>query len=183
MFFVRSHSRTMTRRISLTLYWGSLTSTSCLEEMLYMKGHVSMTLVVTVEMVRQSEEVALQVSMQGETTGAVHEVTHKHSKHTKNYIKPNRGNGGKEKCECVKVRHNKDENCWHESTCNTCNKIGQWSRVCRNRRAVSEVTEQQQSYFLGAVNKAADGSSEKWAVKLLVGSTLVEFKIDTGRFP
>lgn len=43
----------------------------------------------------------------------------------------------------------------------TCNKVGHWSRVCRTKKAVSEVTEQQQSYFLGAVSKAADGSSEQ----------------------
>ena len=46
---------------------------------------------------------------------------------------------------------------------------------------MSEVTEQteQQSHFLGAVSKA-DGSPEQWAVELLVGSTPVDFKIDTG---
>lgn len=40
--------------------------------------------------------------------------------------------------------------------------------------------QQQPSYFLGAVSKAKDDSSEQWAVKLLVGSISVEFKIDTG---
>ncbi len=44
---------------------------------------------------------------------------------------------------------------------------------------VTEQPEQQQPYFLGAVSKA-DGSSEQWAVKLMVGSTPVEFKVDTG---
>ena len=69
----------------------------------------------------------------------------------------------------------KDENC------NTCNKVGHSSIVCRTRKTVSEVTEQterQQSYFLG-VSKAG-GSPEQLAVEWLVGSTLVDFKIDTG---
>lgn len=39
--------------------------------------------------------------------------------------------------------------------------------------------EQQQSYFLGAVSET-HGKAEQWAVELLVGSTLLEFKIDTG---
>lgn len=142
-----------------------------------------LTLAVTIETVRQSEEVASQVSMQGEATGAVHEVSHKFNKNAKFRGKQRGGNKGNGKCgKCGKERHSKEENCpARESTCNTCNKVGHWSRVCRTKKAVSEVTEQQQSYFLGAVSKAADGSSEQWAVKLLVGSTPVEFKIDTGR--
>ncbi|KAK0156179.1 hypothetical protein N1851_000550 [Merluccius polli] len=79
-----------------------------------------LTLAVTVQTVRQSEEVASQISMQGEATGAVHEVSHKFKKFNKNV------------------------------------KYG------------------------GAVSKAADGSSKQWAVNLLVGSTPVEFKINTG---
>lgn len=148
-----------------------------------------LTLAVTIETVRQSEEVASQVSMQGEATGVVHEVN-KFNRNTKFRGKQRGGNEkGSGKCgKCGKERHSKDGNCpARESTCNTCNKVGHWSRVCRNKKAVSEVTEQQQSYpeqqqsyFLGAVSKAADGSSEQWAVKLLVGSTPVEFKIDTG---
>ncbi|KAK0146758.1 hypothetical protein N1851_013875 [Merluccius polli] len=133
-----------------------------------------LTLAVTIETVRQSEEVASQVSMQEEATGAVHEVSHKFHNNAKFRGKQRGGNKGCGKCG--KERHSQEENCpARESTCNTCNK------------AVSEVTEQQQSYseqqrsyFLGAVSKAADGSSEQWAVKLLVGSTPVEFKIDTG---
>ena len=145
-----------------------------------------LTLAVTVQTVRQSEEVALQISMQGEATGAVHEVSHKFKKFNKNVKcggKQKGGNNGNGECgKCGKVRHSGDENCpARETTCNTCNKVGHWSRVCRNnKKAVSEVTEQQQSYFLGAVSKAADGSSEQWAVNLLIGSTPVEFKIDTG---
>ncbi|KAK0134017.1 hypothetical protein N1851_030423 [Merluccius polli] len=143
-----------------------------------------LTLAVTVQTVRQSEEVASQISMQGEATGAVHEVSHKFKKFNKNVKyggKQRGGNNGNGKCgKCGKVRHSKDENCPARET--TCNKVGHWSRVCRNnKKAVSEVTEQQQLYFLGAVSKAADGSSEQWTVNLLVGSTPVEFKIDTGR--
>lgn len=81
---------------------------------------------------------------------------------------------------CGKGWHSKNENCpARKSKCNVCNKVGHWSRVCRNRKAVSEVTEQLHSSFLGPVNKT-DGSSEQWDSELLVGSTLVEFKIDTG---
>lgn len=42
-----------------------------------------LTLAVTIETVRQSEEVASQVSMQGEATGAVHKVSHKFDKNAK----------------------------------------------------------------------------------------------------
>uniref|UniRef100_A0A3B1ITQ0 Gypsy retrotransposon integrase-like protein 1 n=1 Tax=Astyanax mexicanus TaxID=7994 RepID=A0A3B1ITQ0_ASTMX len=140
-----------------------------------------LTLALTIETVRQSEEVASQVSMQGEAAGVIHEITHKQrSKYTKLYGKPKGGKDGL--CgKCGRERHSKDENCpARKSKCNACSKIGHWARVCRNRKAVSEVTEQaEQSYFLGAVSKA-EGSSEQWTVKLLVGSTPVDFKIDTG---
>ena len=45
-------------------------------------------------------------------------------------------------------------------------------------REVPEKPEQQQSYFLGAVEKA-DESSAQWPV-VLVGSTPIEFKVDMG---
>lgn len=143
----------------------------------------NLTLALTIETVRQSEEVASQVSMQGETTGVIQEVTHERSRYPSHYGKPKGGNKGQ--CGlCGKAWHSKDENCpARKSTCNTCNKVGHWSRVCRSRQAVSEVTEQteqqQQLYFLGAVSKAG-GSPEQWAVELLLGSTPVDFKIDTG---
>lgn len=105
-----------------------------------------LTLAVTIETVRQSEEVASQISMQGEATGVVHEVSNKFNKRTKFQSKQKGGNSGHNgggKCgKCGKMRHSREENCpaW-ESTCNSCNKVGHWSRVCKSKRAVSEVTE------------------------------------------
>ncbi|KAI4877550.1 hypothetical protein NFI96_031461, partial [Prochilodus magdalenae] len=52
-----------------------------------------LTLALMIETVRQSEEVASQVSMQGEATGMIHEITHKRSKYTKHYGWPGRGGG------------------------------------------------------------------------------------------
>lgn len=54
--------------------------------------------------------------------------------------------------------------------------------MCRTKKVVSEVTEQMEQrlpYFLEAVSKT-DEPREQWSVELLVGSTPVEFKIDTG---
>ena len=47
------------------------------------------------------------------------------------------------------------------------------------REVLAKPMEQQQSYFLGAVNKTGE-ALEQWAIELLVGSTPVDFKIDTG---
>ena len=126
-------------------------------------------LAVIIETVRQSEEVASQVSMQGEAMEAVNKVTHKYSKNFKQYGKQTRETNVNSNCrKCGKMRHNRGENCPAlEFKCNSCNNVGHWSRVCRNGGAVSEVTEQQQSYLFGAVCKAADGSSEQRAVELM----------------
>lgn len=117
----------------------------------------------TIEMVRQSEEVASQVSMQGEAAGMKNEVTSKRNKHIKHHGKPK----GEKNIHCGKfgkVRYRQDENCpARKSTCNTCNKVRHWSRMCRSKKAVSEVTEQAdklQSYLLGALTKA-DGSAKQ----------------------
>ncbi|KAK9534414.1 hypothetical protein VZT92_006866 [Zoarces viviparus] len=45
-----------------------------------------LTLALTIETIRQSEEVASQVSMQGETTGVIQEVTHERSKYPNHYV-------------------------------------------------------------------------------------------------
>ncbi|XP_063063818.1 uncharacterized protein K02A2.6-like [Engraulis encrasicolus] len=149
----------------------------------------NLNLAVAIETVRQSEEVTSHVSMQGAEAGLVHEVTNKFKKNLKfGERKQKGGNNGGGKCgKCGKMRHSREENCpARDSTCNSCNKVGHWSRVCKSRRVVSEVAEQQQSrqhqptYYLGAVSRAAEGSPEQWIVKLRVGSTPVEFKIDTG---
>ncbi len=65
-------------------------------------------LALTIESVRQLEEVASQVSMQGEAAGMINEITNKHSKHKKRSGKPKGGNNGQ--CgKCGKVKHSKDE--------------------------------------------------------------------------
>lgn len=57
------------------------------------------------------------------------------------YMPKGENNGQCGKCE--KVWHSKGENCpATKSKCNTCNKVGHCWGVCRNRKAVSKVTEQ-----------------------------------------
>lgn len=101
-----------------------------------------LSLAVTIDIVRQSEEVASQVRRQGAAMGVVHKVTHKHDKTTNLHNKLKEGNNGNRKYEkCGKMCHSKEGNCLaRESTAYACNKVGQWSGMCRNKRAVSEVT-------------------------------------------
>lgn len=94
-----------------------------------------LTLVLTIETVRQSEEVASQVSMQGEAAGIVHEVTHTRGKsqHTK-FSGKQKGGNNKQCGRCGNMAHSKDEGCpAKKSTCNICKKVGHWSKVCRSR--------------------------------------------------
>ena len=151
----------------------------------------TLTLALTIQTVRQSEEVTAQVSLQGDTVGSVQEVQFKR-KNTS--WKPQQRQQGKskdskwgmndKKCgRCGKTQHNRDGKCPAEkATCHNCHKVGHWARTCRSNRSVNEVTEtertEQTSYFLGSVSNV-DDTSEQWTVRLQVDSTPVEFKIDT----
>lgn len=149
-----------------------------------------LTLALTIETVRQAEEVTAQISIQGGVAGAsgsVQEVAQKQGKHTNRYQKFKGGNKWQGQCgQCGKKRHNENETCpAKKSTCNKCAKVGHWGSVCRTKKSVREVVaeppepQQSQPYFLGAVSKA-EPTTEQWDVELLVGSTPVNFKIDTG---
>ncbi|XP_042071854.1 uncharacterized protein K02A2.6-like [Haplochromis burtoni] len=151
-----------------------------------------LTLAQTTQIVRQSEEVAAQVSLQGDAGGSVQEVRDKRksmdwkSQQQRGRLPAEKKWAGRDKkCgKCGKTQHARDERCpAAKSVCHGCRKIGHWARVCRNTRSVNEVTEteksEQASYFLGSVCNAK-GNSEAWTVQLLLDSAPIEFKIDTG---
>ena len=151
-----------------------------------------LTLAQTIQTVRQSEEVAAQVSLQGDTAGSVQEVQFKRKntnwkpqQRQQGKSRDRKWGGNYKKCgKCGKTQHNKDEKCYAEkATCHNCHKVGHWARVCHSSKSVNEVTEteraEQTSYFLGSVCKAKE-TSEQWTVQLQVDSTPIEFKIDTG---
>ena len=150
-----------------------------------------LTLAQTIQIVRQSEEVAAQVSLQGDTVGSVQEVQFKRKNTNWKPQQRQQGKskdrkwGGNDKCgKCGKAQHNRDEKCYAEkATCHNCHKVGHWARVCRSNRSVNEVTETERaektSYFLGSVCHANE-TSEQWTVQLQVDATPIEFKIDTG---
>lgn len=151
-----------------------------------------LTLAQTIQTVRQSEEVAAQVSLQGDTVGSVQEVQFKR-KNTNWRLQQRQQSKSKDikwgrndkKCgKCGKTQHNRNEKCPAEkATCHNCHKMGHWARACRSSRSVNEVSEteraEQTSYFLGSVCDANE-TSEQWTVQLQVDSTPVDFKIDTG---
>jgi len=146
-----------------------------------------LTLAQTIQSVRQSETVNMQVSAQGEATGAAAAIQEVRGARRENprwqrYAK--RGGKGAEhggRCgRCGKMEHKDPEWCpARNSTCNKCNRTGHWHNQCKSK-AVSEVTEtdEQSEYFLGSVN--ANTGNEQWTVQLLIGATPVQFKIDTG---
>lgn len=152
-----------------------------------------LTLALTIQTVRQSEEVAAQVSQQGDTAAAtLQEVRHRNkSTNWKQPRKQGKSNTSRKwgaaerKCgKCGKSQHRGEEKCpAAKAACHNCHKMGHWARVCRSGRSVNAVTEsekcEQTSYFLGSVC-IPDKTSDSWTVKLKVDAVPAEFRIDTG---
>jgi len=105
-----------------------------------------LTLTLTMQTIRPSEEVAAQVSLQGDTVGSVQEVRYKR----KNNWKPQQQQGkskdrkwglSENKCgKCGKAQQSSDERCpAKKATCHNCHKMGHWARVCRNSNRLGSV--------------------------------------------
>ena len=145
-----------------------------------------LTLAQTVQNVRQSEEVTLQVHQQGEAHAAVQEVRGNAAGRGKSKWQPKRresGEQGDSKCgKCGKLKHTDPARCpAMNSTCNRCKKVGHWENKCYSKlvREVTEETVSQRPYYLGAVTNT-NRNDELWTIKLTIGAAPVKFKIDTG---
>lgn len=116
-----------------------------------------LTLAQTIQTVRQSEEVATQVSMQGETVSMVRAVVSISKQSVRGQCKPKdkiRADSHGKCGYCGNAVHASDERCpAKKGKCHKCQKTGHWARVCHSNRSVREVTERldQPSYFLGSV--------------------------------
>ena len=97
------------------------------------------TLALTIQTVRQSEEVTAQVNrQQAEACLAVQEVARgrgKSSYRGKPHWKNKSGEHGGPKCgRCGKMQHKDQERCPAlKSTCNKCKKVGHWERKCHTK--------------------------------------------------
>lgn len=141
-----------------------------------------LTLAQTIQTVCQSEEVATQVSMQGETVSMVRAVVSTSKQPVREQLKPKdkiRADSHGKCGHCRNAVHASDERCPAKK--GKCHKIGHWARVCHSNRSVREVTEcfDQPSYFLGSVYNLIE-LEEQWMVQLLIGANPVKFKIDKG---
>ncbi|CAL9702469.1 unnamed protein product [Knipowitschia caucasica] len=140
-----------------------------------------LTLAHVIQQVRQSEEVAKQISLQASgpqpemqvasvSAGGRRKVLHKkHTPHTE-----------RESPDCVRcgTQHYDKRKCpAAKSFCKKCNKKGHWARVCRTK-VVNELKETTQYQFLGEVTGPAN--PDKWTVTLDIAQVPLAFKIDTG---
>jgi transposase InsO family protein len=145
-----------------------------------------LTLAQTIQSVRQSETVNMQISAQAAeamaATASVQEVRGARKTNIKwqrNAERAGKTEHGRKCSRCGKTEHKDPERCpARNSACNKCGRNGHWQSQCKTK-AVREVTEadEQSEYFLGSVNANA---SDEWTVQLLLGATPVKFKIDTG---
>lgn len=153
----------------------------------------TLTLSEAIQHVRQSEDIAVQVSLQTREISSelVQQVIHRTPTRGRGrYTQRPRGAaaaqsstagyGNARNCSrCGKRPHAKDEICLAtKSTCNKCNKKGHWQRMCKTK-TVREITEEMENaLFLGAVNE--ETNEEHWTVQVKIGQTPLNFKIDTG---
>ena len=63
------------------------------------------------------------------------------------------------------------------SECRTCRRTGHYARKCRSGQAVQEVTVNEPTYFLGAVQ---DDGEEAWRETLDIQGGSIDFKLDSG---
>lgn len=93
-----------------------------------------LTLAQTITTVHQSEEVALQVHLQGESHAAVQEIRGRGLDRGKPKWKPKKRESDQvdSKCgKCGKLKHRDPERCpAKNSTCNKCKKMGHWEKKC-----------------------------------------------------
>ena len=157
-----------------------------------------LTLETAITKARQAEEVRRQQSdLRGEN-GSASKCSNVDAVHAKNYRKPKyppkpqpqkqgkntphaRPQAGSKACgRCGKMpSHGISECPAKDAVCHNCGKKGHYGKVCRNsaKSSLNAVTkEEEESFFLGAVN----GGKDPWTVQLQVRDKKVCFKIDTG---
>ncbi len=88
----------------------------------------NLTLAQTIQTVRQTEEVATQVSMQEERVGAVRAVVSTNKKHVSGQHKPEDKIRADSHGKCGNSLHARDEHC--PAMKGKCHKTGHWARVC-----------------------------------------------------
>lgn len=148
----------------------------------------TLTLAQAIQQVRQSEEVAKQVSLQAregppELDQQVASSSQRGEKQWKKGAHQ-AGSGASssnraDNCgRCGKNQHEEDRCPAFRSTCNKCKRKGHWEHMCLTK-TVRELTEDiDQIHFLSAISK--DHSNGNWTVTLQIGDTPTDFKIDTG---
>ncbi|ROL43556.1 hypothetical protein DPX16_13487 [Anabarilius grahami] len=142
----------------------------------------NLTLEMTVQETRQSEEVKAQVSVQGEAACAIQEVAHKrHAQRRQHAPGPkfkhrSRDNEREKICgRCGKEMHKKSDCPALKSTCNRCRKSGHWEKMCKSKLSTNS---EYGSPYLATCHFTS--LHNEWTVQLEIGSTPVSFKIDTG---
>lgn len=126
---------------------------------------------MTIQEVRQSEEVKAQVNEQDKTKWRPPQRENSDSDNERDQRKCGR---------CGKAPHSQKYKCpARKSTWNRCGKRGHWVRVCKSK-LVREVTEAEghEQYYLGSVNGTPQDDDD-WTVTLNIANRPVVFKIYT----
>ncbi|KAI2647390.1 Transposon Tf2-8 polyprotein [Labeo rohita] len=153
-----------------------------------------LTLETAVQMTRQAEDVAQQISQQeSQSTGSVQEVASRRSSRVaeRPWTKEKYRRGSEKRKEdtanecgrCGKTGHKDIRRCPAADTeCRKCKRKGHWARMCKSKtvRQVTTKEMSEESFYLGAVSNKSDTEKAKWTVSLKIGDTPVTFNIDTG---
>ncbi len=145
-----------------------------------------LTLEKAIQTVLQVEDVAPQMSQQGEQLALnAPEVTHQRGG-KKGAKQPAREKSDKQEqshqgepkcCRCGKAEHKSPSKCPAlESGCRKCGKRSHWERQCLSK-SVREVTNNSKDSEESFLNQ---GSANHWTEQITIGYTLVSFRIHTG---
>lgn len=157
-----------------------------------------------VEMARTHETSLMQGKhMDGESSGAVHRITHQQDKYNHKYQNSTGGDlrnrinkrkntfmGSSTKpkqnvfdCKKCRQKHGPQQCPAYKKKCGNCSVIGHFAIVCNRNKKINSININQQNsdhFYIDSIDDDISFRKKCWTEKIRIQDSMVEFKLDTG---